>query len=85
MRFRHAGNDLTDILETAPDEEDQVLKMPVVGKLLPMGAKVEKPTFVKGFLFHGLYKPGFRIFDYLHHCPMEMGLKEVRSLGYYAR
>jgi predicted heme/steroid binding protein/uncharacterized membrane protein len=51
LNKHHAGNDLTDILETAPHEEDKILKMSVVGELLPMGAKVEKPTFEKVFYF----------------------------------
>jgi predicted heme/steroid binding protein/uncharacterized membrane protein len=46
-----AGDDLTDILKTAPHGEDKVLKMPETGELLPMGAKVEKPTFEKVFYF----------------------------------
>jgi len=46
-----AGNDLTDILKTAPHGEDKVLKMPEMGELLPMGAKVQKPTFEKVFYF----------------------------------
>lgn len=51
LNKHQAGNDLTDILETAPHEEDKILKMPVVAELLPMGAKVEKPTFEKVFYF----------------------------------
>jgi len=51
LKKHHAGNDLTDILKTAPHEEDKILKMPVVGELLPMDAKVEKPTFEKVFYF----------------------------------
>jgi predicted heme/steroid binding protein len=46
-----AGNDLTDILKTAPHGEEKILQMPEVGKLLPMGTKVEKPTFEKVFYF----------------------------------
>lgn len=51
LKKHHAGNDLTDILKTAPHEEDKILKMPEVGELLPMGAQVEKPTFAKVFYF----------------------------------
>jgi len=51
LKKHYAGNDLTDILKTAPHEEDKILKMPEVGELLPMGAKVEKPTFEKVFYF----------------------------------
>jgi len=46
-----AGNDLTDVLKTAPHGEEKILQMPEVGKLLPMGTKVEKPTFEKVFYF----------------------------------
>jgi len=45
------GDDLTDILKTAPHGEDKVLKMPEMGELLPMRTKVEKPTFEKVFYF----------------------------------
>jgi predicted heme/steroid binding protein len=44
-----AGDDLTDILKTAPHGEEKILKMPEMGELLPMGTKVEKPTFEKVF------------------------------------
>ena len=46
-----AGDDLTDILKTAPHGEDKILKMPEMGELLLMGTKVEKPTFEKVFYF----------------------------------
>jgi predicted heme/steroid binding protein/uncharacterized membrane protein len=46
-----AGDDLTDILKTAPHGEDKVLKMPEMGELLPMGTKVEKPPHEKVFYF----------------------------------
>ena len=46
-----AGNDLTDVLKTAPHGEEKILQMPEVGKLLPMGTKLEKPTFEKVFYF----------------------------------
>ncbi len=51
FKKHHVGNDLTDILKTAPHGEDKILKMPEVGKLLPTGTKVEKPTFEKVFYF----------------------------------
>jgi predicted heme/steroid binding protein/uncharacterized membrane protein len=51
LKKHHAGNDLTDILKTAPHGDDKIFKMPEVGELLPMGAKVEKPTFEKVFYF----------------------------------
>ena len=46
-----AGNDLTDILKTAPHGEEKITQMPEVGKLLPIGVKVQKPTFEKVFYF----------------------------------
>ncbi len=45
----HAGNDLTDILKTAPHGEDKILKMPVVAELVPLETKVEKPAHEKVF------------------------------------
>jgi predicted heme/steroid binding protein/uncharacterized membrane protein len=51
LKKHHAGDDLTDILKTAPHGEDKILKMPEVGELLPTGTKVEKPTFEKAFYF----------------------------------
>jgi predicted heme/steroid binding protein len=46
-----AGDDLTDILKTAPHGEDKVLKMPEMGELLPTGTKVKKPGHEKVFYF----------------------------------
>jgi predicted heme/steroid binding protein/uncharacterized membrane protein len=46
-----AGNDLTDVLKTAPHGEERIYQMPEVGNLLPKGTKVEKPTFEKVFYF----------------------------------
>jgi predicted heme/steroid binding protein/uncharacterized membrane protein len=46
-----AGNDLTDILKTAPHGDEKILQMPEVGELLPIGARGEKPTFEKVFYF----------------------------------
>ena len=51
LKKHQAGNDLTDSLKTAPHGDDRILKMPEVGELLPMGTKVEKPTFEKAFYF----------------------------------
>jgi predicted heme/steroid binding protein len=51
LKKHQAGNDLTDILKAAPHGEDRILKMPEVGALLPIGAKVEIPAFEKGFYF----------------------------------
>ena len=46
-----AGNDLTNILKTAPHGEDKILKMPVVGELISIGLKVEQPPHEKAFYF----------------------------------
>lgn len=51
LNKHRAGNDLTDLLKTAPHGEEKILKMPEVGKLLPIGAKVEKEPFEKVFYF----------------------------------
>jgi predicted heme/steroid binding protein len=46
-----AGNDLTDILKTAPHGEDKILAMPQVGKLLATGAKPIRPFHERLFYF----------------------------------
>jgi predicted heme/steroid binding protein len=46
-----AGNDLTDLLKTAPHGEEKILQMPVVGELLPVGVKMKKSTPEKVFYF----------------------------------
>lgn len=51
LNKHRAGNDLTDILKTAPHGEEKIFQMPKVGELLPTGIKVEKPTFEKVFYF----------------------------------
>jgi predicted heme/steroid binding protein len=51
LKKHQAGNDLTDILKTAPHGDDRILKMPEVGELFPTSANVEKPTFEKAFYF----------------------------------
>jgi predicted heme/steroid binding protein len=45
------GDDLTEVLKTAPHGEDKILKMPVVAELTPLETKVEKPTHEKVFYF----------------------------------
>ncbi|PIX21864.1 MAG: cytochrome B5, partial [Deltaproteobacteria bacterium CG_4_8_14_3_um_filter_45_9] len=40
FKKHHAGDDLTDILKTAPHDEDKILKMPVVAELVPLETKV---------------------------------------------
>jgi len=51
FKKHQAGDDLTDLLKTAPHEEDRVFQMPEVGELLPIGTKVEKPLHEKVFYF----------------------------------
>jgi predicted heme/steroid binding protein len=51
MKKHPAGNDLTDMLSTAPHGEEKILQMPVVGELLPAGVKTEKPAHEKVFYF----------------------------------
>ncbi len=46
-----AGNDLTDILKTAPHGEDKILAMPQVGKLLASGEKPKWPFHLRLFYF----------------------------------
>jgi predicted heme/steroid binding protein/uncharacterized membrane protein len=51
FKKHHAGDDLTDILKTAPHGEDKILKMPVVAELIPLETKLEKPLHEKAFYF----------------------------------
>lgn len=51
MMKHAAGNDLTDILKTAPHGEDKVLAMPRVGTLLALGEKPMQPFHMKLFYF----------------------------------
>lgn len=46
-----AGNDLTDILKTAPHGEDKILAMSQVGKLLASGEKLKQPFHIRLFYF----------------------------------
>jgi predicted heme/steroid binding protein/uncharacterized membrane protein len=46
-----AGNDLTDILKTAPHGEEKILAMPQVGRLLPAGEKSIRPFHERLFYF----------------------------------
>ena len=48
-----AGNDLTEMIKTAPHGEEKILQMPVVGELLPVGVKMEKSAHEKVFYFMG--------------------------------
>jgi predicted heme/steroid binding protein len=51
MMKHAAGNDLTDMLQTAPHGEDKVLAMPQIGKLLMTAEKVKKPFHMRLFYF----------------------------------
>ena len=51
FKKHHAGDDLTDVLKTAPHGEEKILKMPVVAELAPLETKVEKPPHEKVFYF----------------------------------
>jgi len=46
-----AGFDLTDALKLAPHGEDKVVSLPLAGRLVETGAKMEKPLHEKGFYF----------------------------------
>jgi predicted heme/steroid binding protein/uncharacterized membrane protein len=46
-----AGNDLTNILKTAPHGEDKILAMPQVGRLLTTGEKPKQPFHMRLFYF----------------------------------
>jgi predicted heme/steroid binding protein len=51
MRKHPAGNDLTDLLSTAPHGEEKILQMPLVGELLATVVKTGKPGHEKVFYF----------------------------------
>jgi predicted heme/steroid binding protein len=51
FKKHHAGNDLTDLLKTAPHGEEKVFQMPEVAELAPFEAKVEKSPHEKVFYF----------------------------------
>jgi predicted heme/steroid binding protein/uncharacterized membrane protein len=51
MTKHAAGNDLTDILKTAPHGEDKMLAMPRVGTLLAPTEKPKQPFHMKLFYF----------------------------------
>jgi len=46
-----AGFDLTDVLILAPHEEDQILRLPVVGKIVGSAAQERKPPHLVAFYF----------------------------------
>ncbi len=47
----NAGNDLTEILKTAPHGEDKVIGMPQVGRLVVSGEKTSRPFHIRLFFF----------------------------------
>lgn len=51
MGKHQAGFDLTEMLKLAPHDEDRVLQLPVVGKLVEEGAPAGKPPHLKAFYF----------------------------------
>jgi len=59
MKKHPAGNDLTEMIKTAPHGEEKILQMPVVGELLPVGVKMEKSAHEKFFYFMAYMNPIF--------------------------
>ena len=59
MKKHPAGNDLTEMIKTAPHGEEKILQMPVVGELLPVGIKMEKSAHEKVFYFMAYMNPIF--------------------------
>lgn len=51
MKKHPAGNDLTDMIHTAPHGEEKIFQMPVAGALVEVGGKKEKPSHEKVFYF----------------------------------
>jgi predicted heme/steroid binding protein/uncharacterized membrane protein len=51
MSKHAAGNDLTNLLKTAPHGEDKILAMPLAGKLLAPDEKPSRPFHMKLFYF----------------------------------
>jgi len=51
MKKHPAGNDLTEMIKTAPHGEEKILQVLQVAELLPTGAKIEKLTHEKIFYF----------------------------------
>lgn len=51
MKKHPAGNDLTEMIKTAPHGEEKIFQAPQVAELLPIGAKTEKSTHEKIFYF----------------------------------
>ena len=51
MKKHPAGNDLTDMVHTAPHGDEKIFQMPVAGELLTMGVKTGKSGHEKVFYF----------------------------------
>ncbi|MBI4837636.1 MAG: CopD family protein [Nitrospirae bacterium] len=51
LRKHSAGNDLTEVLKTAPHGEEKILSLPQYGRLLQTMEKPEKPIHEKVFYF----------------------------------
>lgn len=51
MGKHRAGFDLTDALALAPHEEEQILRLPVVGKIVGRAAQVKRPPHLAAFYF----------------------------------
>ncbi len=51
LKKHFAGNDLTELLPSAPHGEDKILKMPLVGELISTESKKKKPPHEKLFYF----------------------------------
>ncbi|MBI5076729.1 MAG: CopD family protein [Nitrospirae bacterium] len=61
FRKHAAGIDMTDVLKTAPHQEDKILNMPVIGKLI-QGAEKKTPLQIRIFYFFA-YMNLFLIFS----------------------
>jgi len=51
FKKHQAGNDLTDLLKTAPHGEEKMSLMPEIAELAPVETKLKKPTHEKVFYF----------------------------------
>ncbi len=51
MGKHQAGFDLTDALKLAPHEEDRILRLPVVGKIVGSASQEKKPPHLAAFYF----------------------------------
>lgn len=51
LKKHSAGNDLTDILKSAPHGEEKILAMPLIGKLRAVTGKPQRPFHEKVFYF----------------------------------